>query len=79
MDGHLLCGGQYTSTSCLHYDQGSWKGFDWQLQHERYWFTSWKRPGNSTILMSGYGSYLASEKVTNDGSVESFQIKYDAR
>ena len=79
MDGHLLCGGYHTTTSCLRYDQGSWKGFDWQLHYERYYFISWRRPENSTILMSGYGSSPNNEKVTINGSVESFQLKYDAR
>jgi len=79
MDGHLLCGGEYTPTSCLHYDKGSWKGFEWQLNYERYYFISWRRPENSTIVMSGYGSSPNNEKVTINGSVESFQLKYDAR
>ena len=76
MDGGILCGGEYTKTSCLHYGSEGWTKYGWNLQYEREDHVTWRRPDDGLQIMGGANSLKTSEIVTSGGSQIGFNLKY---
>jgi hypothetical protein len=79
MDGLLICGGEYSSTSCLSFTSGQWNKSH-TLVEPRYFHTSWQSE-DGLVLMAGSSSRYSSEIVAKTGGQEgpSFPIKYKTR
>ena len=73
MSGDMLCGGWYTTDSCLQYKSGSWTQFSWKLQHPRSYHTSWRSKSGKVFLIGG-SKDLHTEKVTPNGSSLGFKL-----
>ena len=79
-NGGLLCGGYYTTDSCLEWspDTGSWEEAV-TLDVERDYHVSWTST-RGTFLMGGYYSARTTTLIKPDGSQEpGFPLKYNAR
>ena len=75
--GLVTCGGwdRDTPTSCLTFSSGLWKTYH-QLQHSRYWHSSWMSQ-HGVVLMGGGYSPTTTEILTEDGQYSSsFKLKY---
>ena len=77
MDGHIMCGGFGTKTSCLLYVAGKWTRFRRNLMNSRSHHVSWKRPDGDVVLLGGEESKKTSEVVTGSGKQMGFDLKYD--
>jgi len=81
MDQELLCGGEYNPKSCLKYGSGRWTEYSWNLQQEREYHLSWRRPNNGGVqLIGGYysSSVKTTETVSSSRSQTSFQLEDEA-
>ena len=76
MSGLTICGGLFTSTTCLQLSSGVWS-VSHTLQDERYGHSSWQSDQQGLILMGGLVSAMASE-VVGQGGV-SFDMTYHTR
>ena len=65
--------------SCLKYEAGTWKKYEWSLLKGRARHVSWKRPDGKIQLMGGLFSGTTSEVVSSSGSQPGFDLKYDTR
>jgi len=77
MDGHLLCGGYDTYTSCLHYIAGKWTRFRRNFVKSRSYHVSWMRPDGEVVLLGGEYSMKTSEVVTASGEQRSYDLKHN--
>ena len=82
VNNHILCGGIYTSDSCLHWnpDTGTWEEL-LTLDVERSSHVSWTpASGTGTYLIGGFGSGrgMTTTLITSEGGQETgFQLKYN--
>jgi len=74
MSGDMLCGGWYTTDSCLQYKSGSWIQYSWNLLYPRAHHVSWKGPSGKVILFGGWHYRNTTEYVTPLGSSEGFPL-----
>ena len=77
LDGHIMCGGSPTKTSCLHYVAGKWTRFRRNFVNSRSDHVSWMRPDGEVVLLGGEFSKKTSEVVTASGKQTGFDLKYD--
>jgi hypothetical protein len=78
MDSLLICGGEYSSTSCLSFTSGQWNKSH-TLEEQRYAHTSWQRE-DGLVLIAGTSSRYTSEIVGVAGGQEpSFAMQYSTR
>jgi len=78
-DGTTLCGGLYTTTSCITFSSGVWETSH-TLAEERAYHTSWNnKEEGKIILMGGYYSDRTTEAITEEdnGGVPGFPMQYD--
>merc|ERR1719300_877170 len=84
MEGGMLCGvydwkDTNRCKSCLKYEAGTWKKYEWSRLKGRARHVSWKRPDGKIQLMGGLFSGTTSEVVSSSGSQPGFDLKYDTR
>ena len=83
-NGGLTCGGGVDGssalTNCVKWNptSGTWDQFDRELNEPRISHVSWET-ASGVYLMGGGLSPKTSEKVTEDGSEFSFDMKYDTQ
>ena len=77
MDGHIMCGGYGTKTSCLHYVAGKWTRFRRNFVNSRSYHVSWMRPDGEVVLLGGEYSMKTSEVVTASGEQRSYDLKHN--
>ena len=75
MDGHIVCGGYSTQTSCLYYVAGQWK-YRNDLQYQRTSHVSWRRPDGELLMIGGEMSTKSSEVVSSSGYQKGFTAKH---
>ena len=79
-DGGLTCGGNGPSANntCVKWNpaSGSWEQTPFTLLEPRIFHVSWETP-TGVYLIGGDSSPKTTEKVTADGSVLGFNLKYD--
>merc|ERR1711892_1174467 len=77
MDNLLVCGGEYTRTTCLTFSSGKWMTSH-SLVEERWAHTSWQTEQGVVVLMGGDGSPATSELVQMGGEQgePSFPMQY---
>jgi len=80
-DGASLCGGYYTSISCITFSSGKWVTSH-ALAEERWKHTSWNnKEEGKIILMGGGNSHTTSEIISEEekDGVQGFPMKYDTQ
>ena len=78
IDNHIICGGYYTKTSCLHYVAGKWTKYKNDLKFKRLFHVSWQRQDGEVILIGGenYNSRKTSEVVSSSGHQKGFNVQH---
>ena len=77
MDNHILCGGVYTRSSCLHYVAGKWTKYRNDLKFKRVWHASWRRQDGEVLLIGGGDSKKTSEVVSSSGHQMGFNLQHE--
>ena len=76
MDGHIMCGGYVTKTSCLHYVAGKWARFRRNLVNYRSYHVSWKRPDGDVVLL---GKPSKNSKISDIGQKEGGGVRKESK
>ena len=76
MDNHILCGGVYTQSSCLHYVAGKWTKYRNDLKFKRYKHVSWRRQ-DEVMLIGGGDSKKTFEVVSSSGHQNGFNVQHE--